>query len=215
MNIYTQAFQDTLQHAVDKGTVLRMDQDAFLDGPVRIVIRQSHQGWFGLDGNWHKINSTVVGAPALTFVMEESLHNVCARGFMCCNLTMIGAGGEEGGLVIDAQAQDSWLVNAELRSVWLEGFGGKAALTCRGNVFESQWYNIGTQDNHGAGIHFANAGGAAVVSAMHLFGGTQRQNGGAGILVDQYDGPGDISVYGMYFCLNRGGGINSWAGVEL
>src|SRR5215471_19646322 len=147
--------------------------------------------------------------------MPDNVHGVCARGFFLGNLGMIGQGTEEGALNIDAIAGDSWLVNAHLQNLWLESFGGKAALTCAGNVFESSWYDVSTQDNAGAGIYFRNRTAGAIVSAMHIYGGTQRQNGGAGILVDQYDGPGDISVYGCYFCENKGGGYHSWAGVEL
>jgi hypothetical protein len=208
-------FKDNLQGAVDKGEVFKLEDDVSLTTPVTITIRQSHRGWFGLDGGFRKIYSTVTGQPALTFVMPEDQHLVCARSFFLGNLTMLGNQTEEGALKIDAAAGDSWLVNAHLENLWLENFGGTAALTCRGNVFESSWYDVSTMDNTGAGIHFINAGAGAVVSAMHLFGGTQRQNGGAGILVDQYDGPGDISVYGMYFCENKGGGYHSWAGVEL
>lgn len=208
-------FQHNLQAAVDAGKVYRLTDDITLDQPVSIQIRHSHRGWFGLDGEHHKIYSTVAGKPALTFLMPEDQHLICARGFHLGNLTMVGNGTEEGLINIDAAAGDSWLVNAHLENLWLENSGGKAGLRCRGNVFESSWFDVSTMDCAGAGIHFVNAGAGAVVSAMHLFGGTQRQNGGAGILVDQYDGPGDISVYGMYFCENKGGGYHSWAGVEL
>jgi len=210
-----ETFGAALQDAVDKGQVFKLDYDITIDQPITIDIRYSHRGWFGLDGQHHKIYSTVTGAPALTFTMPTSLHGVCARGFYLGNLTMLGNLAEEGGLKIDAQAEDSWLVDAHLENIWLENFGGKAALTCRGNLFESSWYDVSTQDNAGAGLYFANAGGAAVASAIRLFGGTQRQNGGAGYLVDAYDGPGDIRLHGLYFCLNRGGGIVSWAGCEL
>jgi hypothetical protein len=208
-------FQQQLQAIVDDGDVMKLTADVILDTPVVITITKSNRGWFGLDGCFHKIHSTVAGQPALTFVMPQDIHGVCARGFFLGNLTMLGNQTEEGALKIDAAAGDSWLVNAHLENLWVENFGGKAALACRGNVFESSWYDVSTMDNAGAGIHFVNAGAGAIVSAMHLFGGTQRQNGGAGILVDQYDGPGDISVYGMYFCENKGGGYHSWAGVEL
>jgi hypothetical protein len=211
----TTQFEQDLQAAIDDGQVLQLNADITLEQPVRIKIRHSHQGWFGLDGGFHKIHSTVQGEPALSFVMPEDLHGVCARGFFLGNLSMLGDGNEEGGLVVDAIAGDSWLVNAELRSIWIEGMGGKAAIICAGNVFESSWYNVSTMDNKGAGIYFANRTAGAIVSAMHLYGGTQRSNDGAGILIDQYDGPGDISVHGMYFCENKGGGYHSWAGCEL
>lgn len=215
VTVDTATFQNDLQAAVDAGQVYKLDRDIGIDQPVTITIRHSHRGWFGLDGQHHKIFSLVERAPALTFLMPEDQHLICARGFHLGNLTMVGNQTEEGALNIDAAAGDSWLVNAHLENLWVENFGGKAAIRCRGNVFESSWYDVSTMDNAGAGIHFINAGAGAVVSAMHLFGGTQRQNGGAGILVDQYDGPGDITVYGMYFCENKGGGYHSWAGVEL
>jgi hypothetical protein len=208
-------FERDLQAAVDAGKVLKMTADVTLHSAVRIVIRHSHRGWFGLDGNHFKIHSHVQGHPALTFVMEESLSNVCARGFYVGDLTMLGSGDEDCGLVIDAAAQQSWLVDCHLENLWLESFGGKAALRCRGNVFESSWYDISTQDNKGSGLAFENAGGHAVCSAMRLFGGTQRQNGDYGTLIDQYDGPGDLRFHGQYYCLNAKGGINSWAGCEL
>src|SRR5215475_9612112 len=113
-------FQQTLQEVIDKGGVYRLEADVTVDQPVVIEITHSHRGWFGLDGQHHKIYSTVQGRPALSFVMPENLSNVCARGFFLGNLTMIGSGQEEGGLMLDARAQNAWLVNAHLENLWIE-----------------------------------------------------------------------------------------------
>jgi len=122
------------------------------------------------------------------------------------------------GCKIDIPYNDRWLVNLELRSLWFEGCSGKAACTIAGSIFESFGYNVGTQDNTGAGLYFANAGepgNKGVVSAFRLFGGTHRQNGAQGVLMDQYDGPADVRMFGLYLCSNAKEGISSLAGLEL
>jgi hypothetical protein len=213
----SQGFKEDLQAVIDQGGVYVMHGDMTIDQPVVIEIRHSHAGWFGLDGGHFKIYSRVQGQPALTFRMADGTtpNGTCARAFTICNLTMRGSGTEEGGLKVDVPAEGSWLVNPILRDIWIEGMGGKAGLILRGNLFEGTLFGVGTQDNKGSGIYLANAGGAAVLSAIRIYGSTQRQNGDWGILCDQYDGPSDVRLHGIYFCLNRKGGINYWSGLEL
>jgi hypothetical protein len=211
-------FQTALQAACDEQRVLRLNGPITLDAPVAVKINHSASTWFGLDGGLNRITSNVVGAPAIRFYMDESVPvGTCARAMMVRDFSMFGAG-RGTGLQLDIPFNDRWLVNLEMRSLWFEGIGGKAACTVAGSIFESFAYNIGTQNSEGAGLYFANAGpdgNRGVVSAFRIFGGTQRQNKGAGYLVDQYDGPGDVRMYGLYFCENGKEGISSLAGLEL
>jgi hypothetical protein len=213
----SQGFAEDLQAAVDAGQVYKMTGDITLDRPVTVDIRKSHAGWFGLTGNYFKVYSRVQGAPAITFRMADGStpNGTCARAFLLENLTVLGSGQEDGGIKIDVPAQGSWLVNPSISNLWIEGCGGKGAFVMRGNIFEGTLYSVGTQDNLGSGIYLANAGGAAVLSAIRIYGATQRQNNDWGILCDQYDGPSDVRIHGMYFCLNKKGGINYWSGLEL
>jgi hypothetical protein len=212
-------FQKALQTACDRDEVLSLNNHITLDAPIAIRLTSSHRGWFGLDGRMHRITSNVTGQPALRFYMDDQTpQGTCARGMFVGNFSLIGSGNEEGGLQLDVPFNDRWLVNLEMRSIWIESCGGKAACTVAGSIFESFAYNIGTQDNKGAGLYFANVGPSnnkGIVSAFRIFGGTHRQNGGDGILVDQYDGPGDVRMFGLYFCMNAGAGIASLAGLEL
>lgn len=212
-------FQTALQSAFDAGRVLHLNAPITLDVPVAVKISKSNQGWFGLDGGLNRITSTVKGAPTLRFYMDDSVPvSTCARGMMLKDFSIIGGGQEEGGLELEIPFNDRWLGNLELRSLWFEDLGGKAACSIKGSIFESFAYNVGTMDNKGAGLYFANAGDASnrgVVSAFRLFGGTQRQNGAQGILIDQYDGPADVRMFGLYFCGNKKEGLVGMAGLEL
>jgi len=211
-------FQRALQAAFDEGRVLHLHAPLTLDAPVAVKINYSNQGWFGFDGGMNKIHSNVEGQPALRFYMDESVpQGTCARGMMLKDFSIIG-GGKGGGLQCDIPFNDRWLGNLELRSLWFEGIAGKAGCTIAGSIFESFGYNVGTMDCEGAGMYFANVGpdgNKGIVSAWRLFGGTHRQNGGNGILMDQYDGPADVRMFGLYFCSNAKEGISTISGLEL
>jgi hypothetical protein len=212
-------FGKALQLAVDNCSVLHLHAPITIDEPVAIKISTSNQGWFGLDGGLNRITSTVKGAPALRFYMDDTVPvGTCARAMMLKDFSMIGGGKEEGGLELEIPFNDRWLGNLELRSLWFEDFGGKAACSIKGSIFESFGYNVGTMDNAGAGLYFANAGDGnnrGIVSAFRLFGGTHRQNGAQGILIDQYDGPADVRMFGLYFVGNKKEGLVAMAGLEL
>lgn len=213
-------FQRDLQAAIDAGEVLELHDHIELAAPVAVHIRSSNQGWFGLDGRCHRISTrrVMVDQPALRLYMDDSTPaGTCARGLMVRDFSMLG-GGIGGGLQLDVPFNDRWLVNVELRSLWFEGIAGMAACTIAGSIFESFAYNVGSQDCLGAGLRFANAGepdNKGIASAWRLFGGTHRQDGDAGVLIDAYDGPADIRMFGLYFCANGNGGISSMAGLEL
>ena len=211
-------FQKALQAALDAGSVLQLNADITLDSPVAVKINASQVGWFGIDGNMHKIRSNVSGGPALRFYMDDSVpQGTCARGFFCGNFGMWGSGNESALLHMDVPFNDRWLVNPELRSLWLEGSGGDG-LYMAGSIFEGNLYSVGTMNCKGNGAYLAQAGSdnnKGVLSAMRWFGGTHRQNMGHGILYNGYDGPHDMRLFGLYFCENHKNGINALCGLEL
>lgn len=207
-------FQTALQNAVDSNSVLTLTGDVTLEAPVAIKIKDSFQGWFGLDGAMHKINSRVSGQPALRFYMDGSVPaGVCARSMFVGNLKFQGAGNEDALLQIDVARPDKWLVNPELRTIYCEG-SGNVGIRLMGDLFEGNLYGVSTMNCKGDGVHLANLEGG-VMSAMRWFGGTQRQNGGHGILYEGYDGPHDMRLFGLYFCENGKNGINALCGLEL
>lgn len=213
------AFEQSLQAAVDAGEVLHLNESITIDAPVSIRLRQSHQAWHGIDGHNYKIVSKVRGGPVMRFYMDESVpQGTCTRSFVCQGFSLIGGGEEEGGLVFDIPYNDRWLVNPLWRDIWIEGTAGKAGLSIVGSIFEGNLYCVGTMDCKENGVYLGNSGppgNVGIVSALRWYGGTQRQNGAAGILVDAYDGPADIRYYGLYFCANRDTGISTLAGIEL
>src|SRR5262245_42620188 len=200
----TSEFQKALQQAFDEGTVLQLNNDVVVDTSVDIRITQSHQGWFGLDGNMHKIVSTVEAGPVIRVFMDaETPAGTCSRGMFFGNFSLLGCGHEEGGLVFIVPANDRWLVNPEWRSIWIEGTGGFAWIAIEGSIFEGNLYSVGTMNCQEHGAYFNHAGPSnnlGVVSALRWYGGTHRQNGGDGILVNEYNGPYDVRLYGLYFC---------------
>jgi hypothetical protein len=211
-------FQKALQAALDAGTVLHLNADITIDAPVAVKINSSQIGWFGLDGGMHKIRSNVGNGPAIRFYMDDSVaQGVCARGFFCGNLGMIGSGNESALIQADVPFNDRWLVNPEFRSLWLEGSGGDG-IVLRGSIFEGNLYSVGTMNCKGNGAVLAQAGpdnNKGVLSAMRWYGGTHRQNMGHGILYEDYGGPHDVRLYGLYFCENHKNGINALCGLEL
>src|SRR5262245_15466225 len=215
----TSDFQTALQAAFDEGSVLHLNAPLTLEAPVAVKMQNTFQGWVGFDGGMNKITSLVNGAPAIRLYMDESVpQGTCSRGMFVGNFSMLGCGEEANGLQIDVPFNDRWLVNPELRSLWFEGIGGNAGLAVMGSIFEGNLYSVGTMDCKGNGIYFANAGAPdnfGVVSALRFFGGTQRQNGANGIAVDQYNGPADVRLFGLYFCGNADCGIYALAGLEL
>jgi hypothetical protein len=211
-------FQKALQAAFDNQSMLTLNGNITLDVPVSVRIKDSWIGPFGIDGGHHRITSKVKGAPAIRIYMDGSTpKGVMARALKLVDFSMLGSGEEANGLQVDVPFNDRWLAASEWRSLWFEGFGGHASAII-GSIFESYCYNIGTQDNRGAGLFFGNAGASGnqgIVSAFSVFGGTHRKNGGPGAWMAGYDGPSDVKFFGCYFVEGHDVGINAEAGLEL
>jgi hypothetical protein len=211
-------FQAALQAAYDEGRVLHLNADVALDATVAIRMDRSHTGWHGLDGHGYRITSHVKGAPVLRFYMDDQTPvSTCSRSMVLANFSMLGNGDEEGGVIVEVPFNDRWLVNPLWRDLWFEYIGGEAGMQTVGSIFEGNLYSVGTMDCKGAGLIFRNAGPSGnqgMVSALRLFGGTHRQNGGPGIMMDQYDGPPDVRLSGLYFCSNKDVGLLTRCGCE-
>ena len=212
-------FERDLQAKLDAGQVLTLNADMTLDAPVTVKLNTSHRTWHGIDGNLHTIKSAVRGQPAIRIIMDEGTPvGTCDRSFVLKDFSFVGSGEERSGIVMDVPYNDKWVVNPLLQNLWFEAVGGRAGLEMIGSIFEGNLYSVGTMNCIENGLYFGNSGtdghGTGIVSAMRIFGGTQRQNGGHGILVDAYDGPYDVRCYGLYFCENAGFGAHFLAGCE-
>jgi len=209
-------FAQALQDACDAGEVLTWPQDVAIDQPIVITIDKPLRGPFGLRMDGFKIISRITdGSDLLTF--KIAAPGIDCRYLRVQDLLIAGSGLDGNGLVISCPRNDSWIYNFELRGVSVEGCG-QAGVLLEGSVFEGMTSNLCTHGNKGDGARMQNfgpEGNVGVVSAITMWGGSHRKNGGKGIYLIGAAAPRDVKVHGAYFCENTDEGIVAENGIGL
>src|SRR5690348_3610894 len=174
---------------------------------IVIHVTSTTQGPLGLDlGGGTIVSNITNGSPVIQVVVDPGVD---LRYLTFSNLTIQGNGKEGAGIQIVAAGNDRWVYNFSVNNVTVNHVGGYG-LDVEGSVFEGIVSNSTMTNNAKGGAYFTHLDGGQA-SALHWFGGTVQNNGGAGIMLD--NGVRDMSVDGTKFVGNAGGGISAANGI--
>jgi hypothetical protein len=174
---------------------------------IVINVNSTTQGPLGLDLGGGTIYSNITdGSPVIKVVVGPGVD---LRYLTFANLNIQGNGREGAGIQIVAAGNDRWVYNFSVNNVTVNHVGGYG-LDVEGSVFEGIVSNSWMTNNTKGGAYFSHlVDGQA--SALHWFGGGFQNNGGAGMMLD--NGVRDMSVDGVKFAGNQGGGISAAYGI--
>lgn len=162
----------------------------------------------GISGRGAQIVSTIQGEQPVLRVSSRAV----VRFLLIEGLDIKGGGRETHGVQLEAEANGSYIYNACLRDLVVQGCGGDGCHVM-GNVFESQLFNCYFRGNKGNGATFGHGRPAGILSSMHVMGCVFGQNGqhGAAIVNNAYD----VGFHGCYFLLNGQYGLSAENGCTL
>lgn len=197
-----------MQTAVNNGQMLTIGGGTFtVSSPIVITMSSAQTGPMGFDGGGCKFISTMTGGQDV-ITYQCLIDGVNLRFLNLKNFTIIGSGSEGNGLKVHVPTNASWIYNSKFEDIALINCGANGMLTS-GSVFESTYINVSTDSNHIDGMQFVNAtngSSTGIVSAIGIFGGSQRNNGRYGM--SAIGGPRDIKTFGAYYVGNVNSGCN-------
>ena len=127
------------------------------------------------------------------------------------NFQLWGEGQCRDGVVISCRTNSSWIYNALIQDVSIEG-AGRDGLVLDGSVFETQLRDFYSSNNGREGVALWNdgpKGDTGIVSAIFWDGGGARKNGRHGISMNSaadWSQPRNCRIGDVYFVENRGYG---------
>ncbi|HKU98032.1 MAG TPA: Ig-like domain-containing protein, partial [Vineibacter sp.] len=203
-------FGATLNAAVQGGYVAHLSGQTYtITEPIVIHVTRTTQGALGIDGGGATLVSQVTnGAPLIQIVVDPGVD---FRYLTLSNFTIAGNGREGDGIQIVADGNDRWVYNWTIDNVTVQHVGGYG-LDVQGSVFEGSVCNSWMIDNAKGGAAFAHSAGGGQVSALRWFGGGFKDNGGAGLVLD--NGARDMTVDGAAFVNNADVGISAAWGIS-
>jgi Ca2+-binding RTX toxin-like protein len=177
---------------------------------IVINVTASMQGPVGIDLRGAKIFSQITdGSPVIEIIVGPGVN---LNGLTLSNFLIEGTGQEGDGIKIVADGSDRSVQNSTFSNLELEGLGG-IGLDVLGNVSHGTVFDSWMNANAQGGARFANSAHGGVASGLEWTGGGFRQNGGAGLILD--NGTHDMTVKGAYFVDNHGPGIDATSGLTL
>ena len=205
------ALQETLNAAIHGGYVAHPAATTYtVTSPIVINVSSTTTGPLGIDLGGARIISQINnGAPVIQINVGPGVD---LRYLTLSNFSMEGNGGEGDGIKIVADGNDRWVYNWNVSNVTIEHVGG-IGLNFEGSVFEGSVSNSWMNHNEGGGARFAHSANGGQVSALRWFGGGFRDNGQAGLVLDNW--ARDMSVQGASFVGNDGPGIHTRGGITL
>ena len=206
----TGALETALKTAMASGTVVHLTGATYtVTKSIVINVTASTQGPVGIDLGGAKIISQITdGSPVIEIIVGPGVN---LGGLTLSNFMLEGTQQEGDGIKIVADGSDRSVHGLNISNVELEHVGGiglDVLGNVQGTVFDS-WMNANSQ----GGARFANSAHGGVASGLEWIGGGFRQNGGAGLILD--NGTHDMTVKGAYFVDNHGPGIDATSGITL
>ncbi len=203
-------FGATLDAAIQGGYVAHLAGQTYtIDQPIIIHVTSTTQGALGVDGGGATLVSRVTnGAPLIQIVVDPGVD---FRYLTLSNFTIAGNGREGDGIRIVADGNDRWVYNWTIDNVTVQHVGGYG-LDVQGSVFEGSVRDSWMIDNAKGGAAFAHSAGGGQASALRWFGGGLKDNGGAGLVLD--NGARDLTVDGAAFVNNADVGISAAWGIS-
>src|SRR5262245_45130922 len=175
--------------------------------PIVINVNSTIEGPLGIDlGGAHIVSQITNGQPVIQINVGPGVD---LRYLTFSNFTIDGNGREGDGIKIVANGNDRWVYNFTVDNVTVRSVGGYG-LDVQGSVFEGLLSNSNMIGNAAGGAYFGHSWGGQV-SALRWFGGSLRDNGGAGLVLG--NGARDISVDDVTFAHNNGVGISAEGGI--
>jgi hypothetical protein len=207
----TGALETALRAALTGGSVVQLTDTTYtVTTPIVINVTASTQGPVGIDLGGAKIISQITdGSPVIEIIVGPGVD----LGSLTLSNFMLEGNGQEGdGIKIVADGNDRSVHDWNFSNLELEHVGGIGldvlGNVSQGTVFDS-WMNANTQ----GGARFANSAHGGVASGLEWIGGGFRQNGVAGLILD--NGTHDMTVKGAYVVDNHGPGIDATSGITL
>jgi hypothetical protein len=207
----TDALETALRAALTGGSVVHLTDTTYtVTTPIVINVTASTQGPVGIDLGGAKIISQITdGSPVIEIIVGPGVD----LGSLTLSNFMLEGNGQEGdGIKIVADGNDRSVHDWNFSNLELEHVGGIGldvlGNVSQGTVFDS-WMNANTQ----GGARFANSAHGGVASGLEWIGGGFRQNGVAGLILD--NGTHDMTVKGAYVVDNHGPGIDATSGITL
>lgn len=199
-----------LQAAMASGTVAHLPGGTYtVSAPIVINVAGTLQGPMGIDLGGGRIVSQITdGSPVIRIVVGPGVD---LRYLTLSNFTIEGNGREGAGISIEADGNDRWVYSWAIDNVTVAHVGGYG-LDVRGSVFEGTIVNSWMIADAAGGAYFSHSGNGGQVSAIRWFGGGFRDNGSAGLILD--NGARDVSVDGASFTNNNGVGISAGQGIS-
>ena len=203
-------FGATLNAAIQGGYVAHLTGQTYtISAPIVIHVTSTTQGALGIDGGGATLVSQVTsGAPLIQIVVDPGVD---FRYLTLSNFTIAGNGREGDGIKIVADGNDRWVYNWTIDNVTVQNVGGYG-LDVQGSVFEGCVSDSWMIGNAKGGAAFAHSDGGGQVSALRWFGGGLKDNGGAGLVLD--NGARDMTVDGVTFANNADVGISAAWGIS-
>ena len=207
----TSALETALKTAFATDTVAHLTAATYtVSKTIVINVTASMQGPVGIDLGGAKIFSQITdGSPVIEIIVGPGVN---LNGLTLSNFLIEGTGQEGDGIKIVADGSDRSVQNATFSNLELEGLGG-IGLDVLGNVSHGTVFDSWMNANAQGGARFANSAHGGVASGLEWTGGGFRQNGGAGLILD--NGTHDMTVKGAYFVDNHGPGIDATSGLTL
>jgi hypothetical protein len=205
----TGALETALKAAMAGGYVSHLTGQTYtVTSPIVINVTSTIQGPLGIDLGGAKIISQITdGSPVIQINVGPGVD---LRYLTLSNFSIQGNGQEGDGIKIVAGGNDRWVYDWNISNVNVEHVGG-IGLDVIGNVFVGTVSNSWMNGNAGGGARFADSVNGGQASALNWFGGGFRNNGVAGLILD--NGARDMSVNGAYFVENKGPGIDAVSGI--
>jgi hypothetical protein len=173
-------------------------------------VTASTQGPVGIDLGGAKIFSQITdGSPVIEIIVGPGVN---LGSLTLSNFMLEGSQQEGDGIKIVADGSDRAVQNLNISNVELEHVGG-IGLDVLGNVSQGTVFDSWMNANGQGGARFANSVHGGVASGLGWTGGGFRQNGVAGLILD--NGTYDMTVKGAYFVDNHGAGIDATSGITL
>ena len=206
----TGALETALKTAIASGTVAHLTAATYtVTKSIVINVTASTQGPVGIDLGGAKIISQITdGSPVIEIIVGPGVK---LGSLTLSNFMLEGTQQEGDGIKIVADGADRSVHGLNISNVELEHVGGiglDVLGNVQGTVFNS-WMNANSQ----GGARFANSAHGGVASGLEWIGGGFRQNGVAGLILD--NGAQDMIVKGAYFVDNHGPGIDATSGITL
>ncbi len=212
-------FIDALEAAWNAGETLAWTHgDVTLMAPIVLEVHASASGG-GIDMQGSSIHVGFVDPNKDAITVQIIDHGVDFRYLRLKNLKLWGNEGCRDGIVISCRTNQSWIYNALLQDVVVEGCS-RDGLVLDGSVFETQIRDgyFSNNGRHGANLwNDGPAGDVGIVSAIFWDGGGARKNGGNGLQMSaeaDWTQPRNCRVSNAYFVENQGYGASFPMGAD-